>query len=89
MSNRAFIESVTVTDNKTKEEGSFIKIYDDYGTAYISVENAIDDDFAILKAATSSFDEVAKGILDHVNEMEKELHICGTWYNWDEIKDMF
>ena len=48
MSNRAFLESVTISNNKTKEESYAIKIYDDYGTAILSVENAIDDDFDIF-----------------------------------------
>lgn len=89
MSNRAFVESVTIKNNKTKEESYAIKIYDDYGTAIVPVENAIDDDFDILKTAISSEDEVAKGILDHIKEIEKGLYIFETWYDWDEIKYLF
>ena len=88
MSNRAFLESVTISNNKTKEESYAIKIYDDYGTAILSVENAIDDDFDILKTAISSKDEVANGILDHIREMEKGLYIFEKWYDWDEIKHL-
>jgi hypothetical protein len=89
MSNRSFLESVTISNNKTKEESYAIKIYDDYVTAILSVENAIYDDFYILKTAISSKDEVANGILDHIREMEKGLYIFETWYDWDEIKHLF
>lgn len=50
-----------------------------------------DDDLDTLKEAMKLFDddEVAKVMFKFIKDNEGRIEIDGTWYDWNEIKELF
>ena len=96
MSNRATIIQQTTTIKYNGQESKEIVVSDDYGMGTINLDSYSDtfyeDDLELLAVVVQSiaeggFDAIA-GVLDHVQECERGLNIEGTWYDWEEIKDV-
>ena len=91
MSNRLVIEPTEFKNVRSGETTLGVRIYDDYGQQYINTWDSIpNDDMEVLK-------EVIKGewgseietMLYNVRENELGIFIADSWYDWDEIKDLF
>lgn len=97
MSNKANIQQQTATVRHTGETSKEVVVFDDYGIGIINLDsysdNFYDDDLELLATVVQVVDEGGldniRGILDNVQENETGIYIEGTWYDWEEIKQVF
>lgn len=54
-----------------------------------NAEAMIEDDLDLLRYAKKTADASTEGMLDFIQETEKGILINGTWYDWDEIKQVW
>ena len=98
MSNRATIVQQTTTIKYNGQENKEIVVSDDYAMGTISLDSVsatdtfYENDLELLAAvvkviAEGGFDAIT-GILEHVQECVKGISIEGTWYDWEEIRDV-
>ena len=93
MSNRA---TLTATEFKGPKRDDFgWRLHDDYGNAFDdSWDAGQSGDLALLTAVLEDrrelgIGEVAECILEEVETQQNGMYINGTWYDWEEIKDLF
>ena len=95
MSNRATIIQQTTTIKYNGQKSKGIVVSDDYAMGTIGIDSSdtfYENDLELLAMVVQSiaeggFDPVA-GVLDHVQECERGISIEGTWYDWEEIKNV-
>lgn len=96
MSNRATIIQQTTTIKHNGQKSKEIVVSDDYGTGTINIEGRSDtfyeNDLELLAmvihiAKEDGIDSV-RSILTNVQECERGMNIEGTWYDWEEVKDV-
>ena len=90
MSNQVCLMSTKFVDRDGTTYG--FRMYDNYGTAYNNCsEGLIEDDMQLLryvKIATTK-DRTLAAFFNYIKECESGIEINNTWYDWEEIKDIF
>ena len=74
-----------------------IKVYDEYSKGYDNLLDAKDfkklnkdsKDLEVLEYAINSDDEQIKEMMESLKDSEHGVNVNGTWYDWDEIKELF
>lgn len=85
--------SITLTGCEFKDvggEASFgFRIADDYEKTYDNFGEAlIKDDLELLKYAVECADEKSEAMFEFMNENEKGIEINGSWYDYEQVKDI-
>jgi hypothetical protein len=96
MSNRANIIQQTTIEKHSGRESKEVVVSDDYGMGVIDLEGRsdtfYDNDLELLKMVihiiTEDGLESINHVLINVQDNERGMNIEGTWYDWDEIKDI-
>lgn len=96
MSNNVNIIQQTTIEKCSGRKNKEIVVSDDYEMGTINIEGRsdtfYDDDLELLKMvihiAKEDGLESIRNILTNLQENERGMNIEGTWYDWDEIKDI-
>ena len=89
MGNQVNFEPTKFENVRSGDTSMGFRAYDDYGQTYGNTFESIpDDDLEFLQMVKDSDDENVSGILDYLEENEEGCMIGGTWYDWEEIKDV-
>ena len=97
MSNEVTIQATQFVNMRGAEKtGSTFgfRIYDDYDSVYSNLMmegeflDISSEDLAFLKYVVDNASDKIEYMLDSVVENEKGMEINGTWYDWNEIKDI-
>jgi hypothetical protein len=103
MSNQVCLVSTKFSNVKTGNVSFGYRLYDGYGATYNNTreidnwtenqedQKFPDDDLDTLREAMELFeaDNIAKAMFQFIEENEGGIEIDGTWYNWNEIKELF
>lgn len=89
MSNRVHLNAVKM-EYLTGDVSYGYTISDDEGLSFDNnAEAMIEDDLDLLRYAKKTADASAEAILDFVQENEKGVLINDSWYDWDQIKQIW
>lgn len=89
MSNRAAIVTTKFINVKEGNNSVGFRVYDDYMQTYDNTwEDIPDNDMDVLKRVMGSDDNKIVDLFDSMRENKKGIEIDGTWYDWEEIKDI-
>jgi hypothetical protein len=67
------------------------RIFDNYGKGYANIftlEELPEDDLEFLKFVVKNTDDDDGGVLAGVIESETGIEVNGTWFDWDQIKEI-
>lgn len=89
MSNRVTIEPTEFTNIRSGEKTYGVRVYDDYDQSYDNTWDIIPvHDMDILRKVIRIHDNKIDSMLDFVEDNHNGIYIGGSWYEWDDIKDV-
>ena len=89
MSNRMYIEPTEFINTRSGEKTYGVRVYDDYAAAYDNTWDSIPaSDIEVLKMVLKMDGKEIQEMFENVQENEKGISIGGTWYDWEDIKDI-
>jgi len=90
MSNRISIDPTEFRNVRSGQKTLGVRVYDDYSTAYDNNWDSIpDDDLDVIEKVLECDNKEIQAIMDFVKEEKKGIDVDGTYYDWDEIKEVF
>ena len=92
MSNRVTLTATQFKNVKSDDEPTYgYRMYDDAGQAYCNIftkEDVQKDDLDFLKLVWENAGSDEGSMFDFMRQYEKGIFINGSWYDWDEVKDI-
>lgn len=99
MSNRAIVSQITETEYKSGKSCKTVHISDSDGIVTVDLgeltdtdtffENELDLLGELLNWAKDYGNSYLDSLFNWITSDEKGMSIDGTWYDWDEIKEIF
>lgn len=87
MSSKVYLKSTKFESMGETTYG--FRMYDDYEKTYNNCSEAfIEDDLDLLRYAKETEDEDIDGMLYFIVENEEGIEINGTWYDFEQIKEI-
>ena len=89
MSNKVTFEPTKFENVRTGHTTLGYRAYDDEGQAYDNTFDSIpDSDMEFLGLVNLTDNKEVRTMIDFIIEHEKGCEIGGTWYDWEDIKDV-